>query len=264
MANLDNQVGHIEEEGTVVSSEAAEAQTRAVLESQQTRRRAMKFLFGAAVAGMVAWTRAEALAMSGTCERGDCQNGWGVKKRPSGQYEGNFRNGLFHGRGAYIWKNGDRLDAEFDGDNPTDGILQWQTGHKYTGQFKSWKKHGNGEMKEVDGDILSGEFKNDRLWNGDVHVNDGRIEVWANGGKEREYYPHTTSVSSSSRSSCEMISSYPSDDGWMNGRCSNNNRFVTCGPHVDREDTRCDGPNGVHIGRGYNAKQKALNVACGC
>ena len=57
MANLDNQIGYIKEESTVVSPEAVEVQTQAVLESQQTRRGAMKFLFGAMATGVVAMAK---------------------------------------------------------------------------------------------------------------------------------------------------------------------------------------------------------------
>jgi hypothetical protein len=53
-----------------------------------------------------------------------------------GEYEGTMRNGVPHGKGTLLYKNGDR----------------------YSGDFDQGKKHGKGLYKEACGNVYEGDY----------------------------------------------------------------------------------------------------------
>ena len=61
---------------------------------------------------------------------------------PGGKYVGEWQNGTYHGRGAYI---------------VTDGPYK---GDKYVGEFKDNKRHGKGTYISADGIQYEGIWKN--------------------------------------------------------------------------------------------------------
>ena len=64
---------------------------------------------------------------------------------PGGKYVGEWQNGTYHGRGAYI---------------VTDGPYK---GDKYVGEFKDNKRHGKGTYISADGIQYEGIWKNGEL-----------------------------------------------------------------------------------------------------
>uniref|UniRef100_A0A8C6V3J1 Ankyrin repeat and MYND domain containing 1 n=1 Tax=Neogobius melanostomus TaxID=47308 RepID=A0A8C6V3J1_9GOBI len=61
------------------------------------------------------------------------------------RYEGEFVNGLKHGRGKYTWKNGEYFEGSFYKDfRHGDGVYCWPSGHKFIGKFYLNRKEGYG------------------------------------------------------------------------------------------------------------------------
>lgn len=71
---------------------------------------------------------------------------WSSKQGRS--YEGNFKNGLRHGKGTSIDSKGERLTCNFVNDKPVDGKgeLIYANGSKYIGNFKNNHLHGKGTL----------------------------------------------------------------------------------------------------------------------
>ena len=64
-------------------------------------------------------------------------------------YQGQWKEGAYHGKGNYIYKNepnkGDKYSGEFkNGMFDGKGTYTWADGVTYTGEFKDDKMHGNG------------------------------------------------------------------------------------------------------------------------
>ena len=74
------------------------------------------------------------------------------KKKPEpvqGKYEGEYLDGLYHGKGKFVYTNGDVIDGDFAFGKPEgEVILHINNGpHKgsiYKGQWKDGKQHGLG------------------------------------------------------------------------------------------------------------------------
>lgn len=97
---------------------------------------------------------------------------------PSGdRYEGEFRDGLMNGWGAYYYRNGDRYEGEFRNDMKNGkGTFTYRQGDKYMGEFKDDMKNGRGSYLFRNGDRYVGEFQNDM-------VNGKGTLVYQNGNK---------------------------------------------------------------------------------
>ena len=106
------------------------------------------------------------------------------------RYEGYFVNGLYHGKGTYIWANGDRYEGEFmngqiDGAGRLtffgngqyweglfvqgkisngSGIFYWgDNGDKFDGQWLNGKPEGTGILLHADGTSNKVTFSNGQL-----------------------------------------------------------------------------------------------------
>ena len=89
------------------------------------------------------------------------------------QYEGDFINGMFHGKGVFTWANGDRYEGDFFLNKRTGkGSYWWSSGESYEGDFVDGKLSGWGKYTWSDGTFYNGEFvDNERTGNG--------IYVWS-------------------------------------------------------------------------------------
>ncbi len=82
------------------------------------------------------------LSAQGDCIKGDCIDGYGEFKFPSGTlYKGNFQNGVFQGRGTCVY-----YDKSV-----------------YTGWWEDRLPNGMGTLTEPDGKVKSGLWKNGHL-----------------------------------------------------------------------------------------------------
>ena len=63
------------------------------------------------------------------------------------EYEGNWVDGLMHGDGRLLYKNGDEFTGKFEnGKKNGQGIFIYENGNKCKGQFKDNQQNGHGEL----------------------------------------------------------------------------------------------------------------------
>tara|TARA_B100001741_G_C16419625_1_gene535543 strand:- start:151 stop:873 length:723 start_codon:yes stop_codon:yes gene_type:complete len=79
------------------------------------------------------------------CIKGDCENGSGKIIKSFGEYEGEFKDGAFHGEGTLILNAGFKYIGEFKYNLfHGKGTYTWSNGDKYIGDFNNGKKTGKG------------------------------------------------------------------------------------------------------------------------
>ncbi|KAK8945766.1 hypothetical protein KSP40_PGU005926 [Platanthera guangdongensis] len=90
------------------------------------------------------------------------QTGLAVQPCENGDvYEGELRQGQFHGSGVYYYNmggmyEGEWIDSKFYGH----GVEIWTDGSKYKGQFKKGLSHGFGVYQDHAGNLYAGEWVN--------------------------------------------------------------------------------------------------------
>ena len=139
------------------------------------------FTFSLIIIASLAWTQGS----------GDCT----VKLEAlSGQYHGNCNNGLANGYGVAIGK--DTYKGQFKNGLPHgEGTYIWANGNKYEGKWKEGKRHGRGTMtyKRTEQDsVVKGMWKNGQLVKEleqkthEVISKEGvdRISIYKNGERE--------------------------------------------------------------------------------
>jgi len=83
----------------------------------------------------------------------------------SNLYQGEWRNGKFHGRGVRVWENpvavymGEHKGGQRNGE----GHSYLDDGSTYKGHFVNGKMHGKGAYQFTDGERCEGDFVNDKL-----------------------------------------------------------------------------------------------------
>ena len=84
---------------------------------------------------------------------------------PNGdKYEGEFKNGLFHGWGTLYYRNGDKYEGNFRNDEKCgSGTFVYHNGDRYEGEFKNNVKEGRGKLFFHNGDRYVGGFGGDRM-----------------------------------------------------------------------------------------------------
>uniref|UniRef100_A0A7M5WQX5 Uncharacterized protein n=2 Tax=Clytia hemisphaerica TaxID=252671 RepID=A0A7M5WQX5_9CNID len=90
------------------------------------------------------------------------------------QYKGDYKNGLRHGKGEYLFTSSLTLDANvpvtktvkyighYEENKKTGhGIFIYPNGSRYEGEWKDNKRHGNGTYYYSNGDVYSGDWVQD-------------------------------------------------------------------------------------------------------
>ncbi len=109
------------------------------------------------------------------------KNGYDTEVFDGGKYEGNFKDGQYHGHGVMTWSNakqgeGYKYDGEFeDGYRNGQGTMWYKGGSKYTGTWKNNERDGNGTFTWTNGwwTKFKGTFSNNRMINGTLYFSDG-------------------------------------------------------------------------------------------
>lgn len=79
-------------------------------------------------------------------------------------YTGEFRDGVFHGQGEYVTSDGRVYRGEFvSGEFTGQGSYRDEEGQEYEGTFENWTYHGQGSLKDASGDRYSGTFEHGML-----------------------------------------------------------------------------------------------------
>ena len=92
---------------------------------------------------------------NGECISGNCVNGFGKIKYDNGIYEGNFKNGLRHGKGIYKWTVGSSYDGDFkNGKKEGNGIYYYSDGWKHIGEFIDGKLTGKAKQYNEKGKLI--------------------------------------------------------------------------------------------------------------
>ena len=89
-------------------------------------------------------------------------HGFGMWTDASGSqlYEGQLRNGAYHGRGRTIWVDGEVYCGNYVENRKSGfGKETYASGDSYAGSFLNDKKHGKGIYQCKNGATYTGEFK---------------------------------------------------------------------------------------------------------
>ena len=89
-----------------------------------------------------------------------CINGKGTYTWESGnKYEGEFKDGLFHGIGKFYYSNGDIYVGSWEKDKKKgQGVFTSFDGNSYDGEWLNNKEHGKGVFLTNDGDRYEGSW----------------------------------------------------------------------------------------------------------
>lgn len=128
---------------------------------------------------------------TGTATSGDFvkgkQTGHGVFIGPDFRYEGEFLDGLRHGRGVETWASGERVDGTWvrdveegpgilffapsgyrcectwtHGEITGRGIRKWKSGERYEGNLVKHQMEGKGVLWMLKGERCEGQFASDK------------------------------------------------------------------------------------------------------
>ena len=124
--------------------------------------------------------------------KGENHNTWndciGSVAQNGTAYVGEFKNGLYNGKGTFTYSDGATYRGEFlNGKESGMGEFNcWEHGSNYKGEFRNGEKHGFGVYKYPDGVIYEGFWKlGKRHGEGTLKYVDGKIK---NGNFEDDYF----------------------------------------------------------------------------
>ena len=105
-------------------------------------------------------------------------NGKGIASKSDVEYEGDFRESKFEGKGKLTYKDtGETYEGDFKDNTLTGyGKFTWPNGEVYEGEFLNGKFNGKGKYSYPDGQIYEGDYVNGvKEGNGKLTFPSGRI-----------------------------------------------------------------------------------------
>lgn len=121
------------------------------------------------------------------CVSGNCVNGRGVAKDIKGDlYNGEFKDGLYHGEGSIKFANGAEYIGTFRNGivGGGDGVFTRKNGDQYIGHWENGRMNGIGSGIWVEGTKYIGFWKNNHFHGSGVLTVKGGLEYignWENG-----------------------------------------------------------------------------------
>jgi hypothetical protein len=118
------------------------------------------------------------------------------------KYVGEFRDGRFNGQGKAEMPNGEIYEGEFrDGEFTGYGTANRPDGTRYRGDFLNWRPHGKGRLVDGAGNVYEGEFK-DGLFDGEgtYRARSGQVRT----GKWKQGRPDDSAARQSSAEAIEL------------------------------------------------------------
>lgn len=106
-------------------------------------------------------------------------------------YSGETKDGQPHGKGRYIYGNGDLYEGEFkDGKISGKGKFTFANGHMYDGEWVLGKRQGHGTFLYANGNVYIGQYKENKRHgkgrydyaNGDRYEGEYKIDVMSGHG----------------------------------------------------------------------------------
>ena len=100
-------------------------------------------------------------------ENGNKQGSWKgyYEDTKNLKYEGEFKNGKYHGRGVYQKYNGFKYEGQFQNDQFNGyGSIFYTNKTKYEGGFKNNKAHESGTYTNKYGILFNGNWRNGELY----------------------------------------------------------------------------------------------------
>jgi len=120
------------------------------------------------------------------------RHGQGLWKSQTGQYEGQWKADIQHGRGRQTWSDGRVYEGQFEnGKFSGTGRMVWHTQKgllTYEGEYKDDLKQGKGKFVWADGRTYDGEWYRGMRHGRGMYMNgkcEQKIGIWANDKFER-------------------------------------------------------------------------------
>jgi len=147
----------------------------------------------------------------GECKEGFA-DGFGTAKGRD-TYIGGFKKGLTHGKGKYLWANGDKFQGNYkNGKKNGEGHYTWADGGYFLGNFYNGKKHGYGRYVGANGYGFTGQYQNGSRKSGSYTVSkDALLNDIGDFMKSFE-----TSINEASRRSSSNYTWSWDDEKWSN------------------------------------------------
>ena len=151
-------------------------------------------------------------------------------------YEGQFREDLCHGKGKYIFANGEIYEGDFSygGERMGNCTVKYPNGNEYNGKWSRNSECGKGTMKYKNGDIYIGN------WDSNNQNGQGKMKY-----KNGDYYDGNWSSGKPSGKG-EMI--YANGDiyegEWKNGVKSEKGRMIYANGDIYTGEWKKDEKNG--------------------
>ena len=94
------------------------------------------------------------------------------------RYEGEWRDGKYHGQGVLTLADGRRYEGEYrDGKKNGQGVFTWPDGRRYEGAWRDSKRHGLGAQTWPNGVRYEGEWRDGKFHGQGVLTKPARVRV---------------------------------------------------------------------------------------